>query len=155
MTDETFKKPPEVVCDDQGIAVRLDGPLRYHIRWSEIRKILIDVIDYGEDGAEAFWVIDGEQPTGSPAFLAPLELVGGGDDLIARLRQMSGFNEAAFQVAKVSPRTLSASHLPPPFATISGDEFRVLTLMYKTCHGNVRLSAALFANIKLWRPNCP
>src|SRR5215467_5871839 len=90
MTDETFKKPPEVVCDDQGIATRLDGPLSYHIRWSEIRKIQIDVIDYGE------------QPTGSPAFFAPLELVGGGHELTARLRQMSGFNDAALQLAKAS-----------------------------------------------------
>jgi len=102
MTDETFKKPPEVVCDDQGIATRLDGPLSYHIRWSEIRKIQIDVIDYGEHGVEAFWVIDGEQPTGSPAFFAPLELVGGGHELTARLRQMSGFNDAALQLAKAS-----------------------------------------------------
>jgi len=102
MTDETFKKPPEVVCDDQGIAARLEGTLSYHIRWSEIRKIQIDVIDYGEDGAEAFWVIDGEQPTGSPAFFAPLELVVGGDDLTARLRQMSGFNNTAFLLARAS-----------------------------------------------------
>src|SRR5262249_37751908 len=100
MSDANIDNPPTVVIDDSGIGAWLGGVLSYYIRWSEIRRIQIDVIGYGEMGAEAFWSIDGEEPAlDSPAFIAPVELVVGGDALTARLRSLAGFDEAAFQQA--------------------------------------------------------
>ena len=103
MTDEASDGPPAVVLDDQGIGAWLGGVCEYYIRWTEIRTIEIDVVGYGDMGAEAFWAIYGaDRAKDAPSFFAPVELVVGGDELTGRLRSIPGFDEKAFKQARAA-----------------------------------------------------
>ena len=95
---ESLNEPPSVEIDEHGIGAWLGGVREYYILWSDIRTIDIDVVGYGDSGAEAFWVIEGT--SGAPPFFAPVDLVVGGDKLTAKLCSMPGFDESAFEQAR-------------------------------------------------------
>ncbi|MGH9460534.1 MAG: hypothetical protein ACRD1X_04920 [Vicinamibacteria bacterium] len=103
MTDLSLNEPPRVEFDETGIAAWLSGVREFYIRWSDICTVEIDVVDYCDTDAEAFWLIDGSQSTpGAPAFYAPVELIVGGDELTARLRSLAGFDHEAFKRARIA-----------------------------------------------------
>jgi len=103
MSDETTDSPPEVVFDVHGIGALIAGVMTYYIRWADIQTIKVEVVGYGEAGAEAFWSIESAQSAPeSPGLFAPVEIVVGGDALTARLRSMSGFDDATFSRARAA-----------------------------------------------------
>ena len=89
-------KPPAVVLDQDGAEVQFDGIRQWHILWSQIREIIVEVTVMRDIGdSEAFWHLEGD----GVKFMAPVEIVMGAEALKARLFAFPGFDQASFQRA--------------------------------------------------------
>ena len=97
----TTGRPPTLLLDDEGVAAVLNGVQRYQMFWRNVRDVSIEVVtsEAGEY-SEAFWVITGADD--DSAFVSPVEVVVGAEELLARLRQLPGFGEQAYQHARAA-----------------------------------------------------
>jgi hypothetical protein len=85
------------VADAEGVGAELDGVVTYSVRWVDVRVIYIQVLA-SEGEADAVWVIEHEGAW--RPFLTPVDLVGGSRDLRTYIRDMVGFDEAAYLAAR-------------------------------------------------------
>jgi hypothetical protein len=96
VSEKNFEGPPQVVVDEQGLGAGWAGQVKYHILWTELRTVTVDVIG----GYEAYWILDGENPVpGEPLFVSPVEVVAGAEELRAKLLDLPGFDLEAFAAA--------------------------------------------------------
>lgn len=90
---ESPQRPPEVVVDAFGAEVRFNAIPQWRIEWTQVRKVVVDVVDYGGGHAEGFWGLSGE----GVEFGVPVEIVMGSEAFNARLFAFPGFDLDAFR----------------------------------------------------------
>jgi hypothetical protein len=98
--------PPEVVVDSFGAEVRFNAIPQCRIEWTQVRKVVVDVVNHGGGHAEGFWGLSGE----GVEFGAPVEIVMGSDAFNARLFALPGFDMDAYRRSREAEAAGTAGH---------------------------------------------